>query len=273
MNATVEIFSQGHEVVSGQVTDTNAAWLAQQLTTAGFTVSRHTAVGDKLADLIAVLGEIAARSPVCCICSGGLGPTCDDLTAEAVAAAFDMPLQFDSEAFAQISRYYQSRNKPMPEINRKQAMLPQGAARIDNSVGTAPGFHLVYQNCWFVFLPGVPTEMQHLFTQTVSAELKQRFVVQPPRLVTLHTRGIGESRLQELLNQLTLPEPVELGFRAADGVVQVKLHFPNVYPFVQVEKLVTQVQETIGDGIFAIEGLVLFGADSVYITKKCHIAI
>jgi nicotinamide-nucleotide amidase len=148
MNPTLEIFSQGEEIVTGQIVDTNAAWLSQQAVACGFTVTRHTAVGDKLDDLIVLLQDISPRAD-CCICTGGLGPTSDDLTAEAVAYAFNLPLKFDDIAFEQISNFFAHRNKTMPESNRKQAMLPHGAERIDNEWGTAPGFSLQYGRCWF----------------------------------------------------------------------------------------------------------------------------
>jgi competence/damage-inducible protein CinA-like protein len=255
MNPTIEIFSQGEEVVTGQVADTNAAWLSQQLVTMGFTITRHSAVGDNLTDLILLLQEIAQRRPDCCICTGGLGPTCDDLTAEAVATAFGLPLEFDQVAFAQIGDFYQRRNKVMPEVNRKQAMLPQSATRIDNTVGTAPGFCFSYQDCFFVFLPGVPSEMQYLFTETVVAELKKRFSPNPSRLVMIKTRDIGESQLQEKMNQLSLPESVQLGFRAALGEVHTKLLFPPHYPVAEATALVTQVVQKIGTAVFSVEGL------------------
>jgi molybdenum cofactor synthesis domain-containing protein len=254
-NPTVEIFSQGEEIVTGQVADTNAAWLSQQLVKIGFTLTRHSAVGDKLTDLIDLLAEIVHRRPDCCICTGGLGATCDDLTAEAVAKAFDLPLQFDAIAFAQISDFYYRRNTIMPDINRKQAMLPYSALRIDNPVGTAPGFCLSYQNCWFVFLPGVPSEMQHLFTETVVTDLKNRFSPHPSQLVTIKTRDIGESQLQEKMNQLSLPKQVQLGFRASLDEVHTKLLFPPAYAVTDVAMLVAQVVEKIGETVFAVEGL------------------
>jgi competence/damage-inducible protein CinA-like protein len=253
MNPTVEIFSQGEEVVTGQVADTNAAWLSQQLIEIGFNVSRHTAVGDRLGDLVSVLNEIANRSD-CCICSGGLGPTSDDLTAEAVSQAFNLPLQFDEVAFSQIKAYFLRKNRTMPDLNRKQAMLPLGSRRIDNTVGSAPGFCLQYQKCWFVFLPGVPTEMQHLFAETVVADLKTRFALAPLQRITIKTSGIGESELQERINQLILPENVQIGFRACITEVHTKLVFPNAYPAVDVSALVTQVLEKLGEAVFAVEG-------------------
>ena len=254
MNPKVEIFSQGEEVITGQVADTNAAWLSQQLVSLGFQVSRHTAVGDKMADLIGLLKEIASRAD-CCICSGGLGPTSDDLTAEAVAQAFNLPLQFDEVALQQISGYFARRNIAMPEVNRKQAMLPQGATRIDNEWGTAPGFCLQYQHCWFVFLPGVPFEMQHLFTETVRPDLEGRFSLQPEKLVIIKTWGIGESALQAHVNQIEIPAAVTVSYRAGVDENQTKLLFPHDYPPEATSILVQQVAAQIGDAVFAIDGL------------------
>jgi len=252
MNPTLEIFSQGEEIVTGQIADTNAAWLSQQAVRLGFTVTRHTAVGDKLDDLIGLLREIAERAD-CCICTGGLGPTSDDLTAEAVALAFDLPLIFDEIAFAQIKRFFTNRNRVMPESNRKQAMLPKGAERLDNEWGTAPGFALQYGRCRFAFIPGVPSEMQHLFLEKILPTLHQRFSLQPEQLVTIKTIGIGESAIQERLNTIAIPDRVQLGFRAGPEEVQTKLLFPADYPEPAMTALVNQVAERLGKAVFAID--------------------
>lgn len=255
MNPIVEIFSQGEEVVSGQVADTNAAWLSQQLVQLGFQMKRHTAVGDDLEDLIAVLTEIAPRAD-CCICTGGLGPTIDDLTADAVAAAFNRPLQFDAIALSQIETFFVQRNRSMAVINRKQAFLPASAQRIDNPVGTAPGFALQHQRCWFVFLPGVPAEMQAMFLATVQADLQQRFELRPSRLVTLFCQGRGESDIQQALHDLQLPAEVRLGFRARVGEVQTKLLFPFGYPSEHLTAAVNEVIARIGANVVvAVEGI------------------
>lgn len=254
MNPKVEIFSQGEEVITGQVADTNAAWLSQQLISLGFQVSRHTAVGDKIVDLITLLKEIASRAD-CCICTGGLGPTSDDLTAEAVAKAFDLPLQFDEIALRQISRYFENRQLVMPEVNRKQAMLPQSATRIDNEWGTAPGFCLQYQNCWFVFLPGVPFEMQNLFSEKVKSDLESRFSLQPEKLVIIKTWGTGESALQAHVDHIEIPADVTVSYRAGIDENQTKLLFPADYPPDALSKLVQQLVTEIGDAVFAIDGL------------------
>ena len=271
MNPTLEIFSQGEEVVTGQTVDTNAAWLSEQVVNMGFTVTRHTAVGDKLDDLIALLREISVRAD-CCICTGGLGPTSDDLTAEAVAKAFDLPLEFDEVAFDQIKRFFTLRNRVMPESNRKQAMFPTGAERIDNAWGTAPGFSLQTDRCWFAFVPGVPFEMRHLFLESIRPTLAKRFLLQPGKLVTLKTLGIGESAIQELISPIEIPAQVQLGFRASPDDVQTKLLFPHDYPEVAITALTDKVAAKLGNHVFAIDGCGPVGGDLVFTLDQLMIA-
>ena len=278
MNPTLEIFSQGEEIVTGQTVDTNAAWLSQQAVACGFTVTRHTAVGDKLDDLVVLLQEIAQRAD-CCVCTGGLGPTSDDLTAEAVALAFNLPLEFDAIAFEQISRFFVNRNRTMPASNRKQAMLPQGAERIKNEWGTAPGFSLHYGRCWFAFLPGVPMEMMNLFQESILPTLSTRFLLQPGQLVSIKTFGLGESVIQERIHSIEIPAEVQLGFRAGTDEVQTKLLFPFDYPQSAMTALVTRLAEPLGDYVFAIEGLgettgdLVFEIDKLMTAKQHTLAI
>ncbi len=251
MKIIAEIFSQGEEVVNGQTVDTNAAWLSQHLNDTGFSVKRHTAVGDHLDDLVALIKEIAGRAD-CCICTGGLGPTIDDLTAEAVSIATGQSLQFDAEALRQIEAYFAKRQRTMPPANRKQAYLPQASRRIDNPVGTAPGFALQINRCWFVFLPGVPSEMKVMF-ETVQQQLLLRFHLRPDCLVTLRSVGIGESAIQQRLENLVLPDKVQLGFRAAVDEVQTKLLFPADFAVNERQQWTHRVADLIGDALFAID--------------------
>lgn len=253
MKVIAEIFSQGEEVVSGQTVDSNAAWLSQRLIDSGFSVTRHTAVGDDLDALIALLREIAQRAD-CCVCTGGLGPTIDDLTTQAVSLAAGLPLQRDPEAMQAIERYFAQRQRPMPESNRKQALFPQGAIRIDNPLGTAPGFALKIERCWFSFLPGVPSEMKGMFP-AVQQQLLQRFTVKPEQLVTLRSVGIGESAIQQRLQDIALPDGVRLGFRAAVEEVQTKLLFPADFPEQERQRQIDTIQAAIGHYVFAVDGL------------------
>lgn len=251
MKVIAEIFSQGEEVVSGQTVDSNAAWLSQNLNELGFTVKRHTAVGDCLDDLVDLIREVASRAN-CCICTGGLGPTIDDLTTEAASRASGQDLQFDQTALQHIESYFAKRQRSMPEINRKQAYFPAQAVRIDNPVGTAPGFAMQIQRCWFVFLPGVPSEMKAMFA-VVREQLLQRFELQPDCLVTLRSVGLGESAIQQRLEKLVLPDTVKLGFRAAVDEVQTKLLFPASFAVAERMNLTQQVANLIGDAVFAID--------------------
>jgi nicotinamide-nucleotide amidase len=267
MNPLLEIFSQGEEVVTGQTVDTNAAWLSEQAVNMGFTVTRHTAVGDKLEDLIALLREISVRAD-CCICTGGLGPTSDDLTAEAVAKAFGLPLEFDAVAFEQIKHFFTLRNRDMPESNRKQAMFPKGAERIDNVWGTAPGFFLQVGRCWFAFAPGVPSEMRHLFLESIRPTLASRFLLQPGKLIAIKTLGIGESSIQQRIGGIEIPAQVQLGFRASPDDVQTKLLFPHDYPEPAMSALVSKVATELGDHVFAIDGLGQPSGDLAFVVDQ-----
>jgi competence/damage-inducible protein CinA-like protein len=248
----VEILSQGDEILTGEIADGNASWLSQKLSELGFHVFRHTAVGDDLGDLIAVLREIAGRAQLC-LGTGGLGPTVDDLTAEAVARAFGRPLREDPEALRQIEAWFARRGHPMPAVNRKQALLPAGAARIDNHWGTAPGFTLDQAGCRLVFLPGVPAEMKAMFDHWVAPELRERFRPRPPPRVTLRVVGVGESLLQQRLAGIALPPGVRLGFRATPMENHVKLLFPHGFSKAERDKVVAAIRQTLGLQVFSIE--------------------
>ena len=195
-------------------------------------------------------------------------PTSDDLTAEAVAKAFNLPLEFDAVAFAQISHFFAHRNRTMPASNLKQAMLPQGAERIDNDLGTAPGFSFHYGRCWFAFLPGVPLEMKHLFEERILPKLYTSFLLQPRQLITIKTLGIGESAIQERINSIQIPVQVQLGFQASPEEVQTKLLFPFNYPEKAMSMLVAKFAEQLGNYVFAIDGLGEITGDLVFEIDK-----
>ncbi len=250
---TAEILSQGDEVVTGQTIDTNAAWLAARLTELGFTVVRHTTVGDVPADIRAMLSAAAERAELV-ISTGGLGPTDDDLTAEAVAAVFARPLALDTEAMRQIEAMYARFGRHMPEVNRKQALLPEGALRLDNAWGTAPGFAVDAPGTLLAFLPGVPREMRAMFEHRVLPLVRERFALRPGRLVTLRTTGVGESDLQERIGPFTAPDVV-LGYRSISPENQVKLRFAPDVAEDRVRALVDDLAARIGTPLFAIDGL------------------
>ncbi len=251
---TAHILSQGDEVVTGQVVDTNAAWLATRLIDLGFDVVGHAAVPDRLPDLVAALRRVAGEADLV-VCTGGLGPTADDLTAEAVAGAFGRPLIFDVVAMAAIEARYAAVGRPMPEANRKQAWLPEGCVRIDNAWGTAPGFGLAAGVAWLAFLPGVPREMRPMFDERVVPGLHERFSLRPGRLVTVRTIGIAEAEIQERLRDLPMPEGVALGFRTTLPENHVKLRTHSDISDEVLRDLARQVVQRLGSSVFTVEGV------------------
>lgn len=249
---TVEILSQGDEVITGQIADTNASWLSAQLTGLGFDVTRHSAVGDRLDDLVQMFNEVASRCDLA-VGTGGLGPTEDDLTAQAMADCLGVPLVLDETALEQIRERYSRAGRVMPEVNQKQAWLPRGATRLDNQWGTAPGFAVRHRGAWLVFLPGVPREMHGMFPSVVLPLLHTEFNTSPGRLVTLRTTGIGESNLQERVADVIVDGAI-LGFRTSLPENHIKLRFPSGADPKLVVSAIEQLAEAIGSPLFSIEG-------------------
>ncbi len=203
-----EIISIGDEMTSGQRLDTNSRWLSQQLGDLGVTTIRHTTIADDLDANIEVFASAAARADVV-ISTGGLGPTLDDLTRDALSAAFDAPLELDVDSLAHIEGMFAQRKRPMPERNRVQAMMPRGTRVIPNPHGTAPGIELSVpragQTDSRVFaLPGVPAEMVEMWFGTVQGRIQQMLGpdVMPVMFHTVKLFGIGESDVEVKLPDL-----------------------------------------------------------------------
>lgn len=207
-----EIISIGDELTSGVRLDTNTQAISLKLGDIGIKVHFHTTVGDTLADNIAAFRIAAARADVV-IASGGLGPTADDLTREAMAKAFGCPLEFRDEAMRHIESLFAKRKRAMPERNRVQAMFPQTSRIIDNPHGTAPGIDLAVSSilpdgtrkqCRIFALPGVPAEMLEMLEQTVEKRLCEEMGAGQNRcrFHSLKLFGIGESDVEQLLPDL-----------------------------------------------------------------------
>src|SRR5262245_32191511 len=167
-----EIISIGSELTSGQNLDTNCQWLSQRLAEIGIAVGWHTTVADDLEDNVAAF-RIAAQRAGLVIITGGLGPTQDDLTREALAKLAGVELVFHPEPFEQIKQMFARRNRAMPERNRVQALFPAGAEPIANSCGTAPGIWMMQGACILTAMPGVPSEMYAMFESSIKPRLLQ----------------------------------------------------------------------------------------------------
>ncbi|MGD9175997.1 MAG: CinA family nicotinamide mononucleotide deamidase-related protein [Desulfobacterales bacterium] len=224
MNA--EIVATGEEIRTGAIIDSNSAYIADRLEENGVAVTRHTCIGDDLGFLSTVFSEIGNRADVA-IVTGGLGPTSDDLTAEAAAKAAGVKLVLDQSALHSVEAFFTARQRTMNAASRKQAYLPAGAQCIRNLVGTAPGFGLKIGGCHFFCLPGVPAEMRRMLADVVLPQIVKRmgnnrlfFLNQ-----TLTTFGLTESRTSERLAEFNKAFPqISLGLQVQFPLIEVKLY-------------------------------------------------
>lgn len=198
----VEIVAVGTELLLGQIADTNAAWLGEQLALAGVDSHFHQAVGDNLERIVLALRTALARSDAV-VTSGGLGPTHDDITRQAIAEVMQVPLRQDPEVAARIRALFASRGREMPASNLRQAEVPEGATIIEQRLGTAPGLICPVGNKVVYALPGVPYELTELFDRGVLPDLRRRLADEGGTGViasrVLRTWGLSESALGELL--------------------------------------------------------------------------
>jgi nicotinamide-nucleotide amidase len=251
-----EILATGEEIRTGALVDTNSAWLADRLEACGLTVCRHVCVGDRMEDLVNVLAEMSQRTEVV-IATGGLGPTPDDLSAQAVAQALGVERELRTDALEQIQAFFQAMGREMPESNRRQAMLPHGSTMLPNPVGTAPGFCFQLNECILYFLPGVPHEMRRMFTDHVQPDLSRRFQdrLEPVFNRTLSLFGLTESGTADALKGFPREFPdIGLGYRAHFPEIQVKLSISGrVSLDIQnrLDQATHWVQECLGNSIFS----------------------
>jgi nicotinamide-nucleotide amidase len=222
MNAI--ILSIGDELVLGQTIDTNSAWLSAQLAAVGCAVSAHLTVPD---DQPAIELAIRNASQQCelLLISGGLGPTPDDLTRQALAAVMGQPLELNKEWLDELQKFFAARKRPMPETNRIQAMIPRGADMIFNTAGTAAGIKADLGACRVYVMPGVPKEMKIMFERTVMRLLRTTSGGAAILSRTLHTFGLGESAVAEMLGDLMRRDRnPSVGTTVSNGIVSLRVN-------------------------------------------------
>ena len=221
-----ELITIGDELLIGQVVNTNAAWAGEQLDLAGVDVLRMVTLGDDIEAIQAALAD-AYRTSELVIITGGLGPTHDDITREAIAGFFGAELRPDPDVLAHIERRFARRGYTMPVSNQRQAMVPEGFEVLPNPVGTAPGLWLAEEGPpprLLAVVPGVPHEMRALMEGEVLPRLRKRKGLRFIRHRTLLTAGIGESNLQERLGDLAgwLGDGLRLAYLPGGGSVRLR---------------------------------------------------
>lgn len=252
----VEMLSTGDEVLHGQITDTNAAWLADIFFEQGLPLTRRNTVGDSLEALVNVLRERSEQADVL-IVNGGLGPTSDDLSALAAATAKGEELVLHTEWLSHMERFFSDRGKVMAPSNRKQAEIPASAELVDNPVGTACGFAIQLNRCLMFFTPGVPSEFKVMVEKEILPRLRQRFTLpEPPICLRLTTFGRSESDLAQSLDHLSLPAGVTMGYRSSMPIIELKLTGPATEKAAMLA-LWPEVQRVAGESLIfeGTEGL------------------
>jgi nicotinamide-nucleotide amidase len=253
-----EIVSVGSELLLGQITDTNATVIARELAGLGLDLFHRTTVGDNLVRAAAAIETALARAEVV-ITTGGLGPTEDDVTREAVARATRRELEFRPELLDQIEAFFRARGLTLSPSNRKQAYIPQGAIPLPNPVGTAPCFIVEQGDRTLIVLPGVPREMEYLLRTGALPHVSARYGLQAvivSRLVRV--AGLGESRVGELLADL-MAKSVNptVGTMAHPGQVDVRIaaKAPDVAAArALIASVETEVSARLGAAVFGLDG-------------------
>ena len=267
-----EIISIGSELTSGQNLDTNSQWLSRRLAEIGVAVGWHTTIADDLDSNVEAFRIAAGRAKLVLI-TGGLGPTQDDLTREALARAGGVALVFHPELYDQIAEMFRRRGRDMPERNRVQAYLPAMAWALPNECGTAPGVWMKLGDARVAAMPGVPSEMFVMYEKQVKPRvlgegLAGGVLVQRK----INAFGTGESAVEEKLLDLTRRGHVpEVGITVSDAVISLRIlaHTGTAADAqLQIDEAERTIRERLGDLVFGVEDEDLHDAVAALLAAK-----
>ncbi|HWQ46148.1 MAG TPA: CinA family nicotinamide mononucleotide deamidase-related protein [Longilinea sp.] len=254
---SAEIIAIGTELLLGDIQDTNTRFLAKSLRSCAINLYRITTLGDNRDRITSAIQEGLKRVDILII-SGGLGPTVDDPTREAVAQAGGKPTVFHPELWEEIKARFNRLGRQPTENNRRQAYLPEGADAIQNPVGSAPGIWWNLNGKIIICLPGVPRELEYLMDNWVLPELRKHFP-QEGILVSrvFHTAGIGESQVDEIVGDFETLDNPTVGLLAHSGQVDIRLAV-KAHEKTEAEKLLApyeaEIHKRLGRNIYGIDG-------------------
>jgi nicotinamide-nucleotide amidase len=258
--------SVGDEITTGHRLDTNTQWICQRLGDLGIQVRFLTGVGDDLADHVLAVRTAVARVDLV-VMTGGLGPTADDLTRQAIAEAIEVPLELQEAELLKIEKIFQRTNRPMPANNRHQAMFPTGSTVIPNPEGTAPGIDVLRTGnkqgtVRIVALPGVPAEMKQMWSDTVEGTLKEW--TQSSSMFchhTLHCFGAGESHIEEMLPRLIeRGRDPSVGITASQATISLRVATrarSMLEGQTKMQPTIDLIRDKLGDLVFGENGQTL----------------
>lgn len=261
MNA--ELISIGTELLLGQIVDTNAAWIAQRLAAEGVNLFRKQTVGDNRQRAASAIREALARTDLV-ITTGGLGPTVDDITREAIADAVGRPIVRDDALVARVEGIFARWGREPGENNLRQADLPEGAQAIANPIGTAPGILVEVEGGKAVIaMPGVPREMKQMLDEQVVPYLRSKGLSAIIKVRVLRTAAVGESIIDDHIADLERLENPTVGLAAHTGQVDIRITAraaTEKEADVLIEHVAGQVRRRLGEAIFGEGETTLEGA-------------
>lgn len=252
-----EIIAIGSELLLGQIIDTNSAYIARRLAENGIELVKTSTIGDNLNRIIETIQEATTRSQIV-ITTGGIGPTEDDLTRDAIARVFNRPLTFQPHLMEQIEALFKKRGFRMAESNRKQAYIPEGSIPIENPKGTAPGFIVEHPKGSVISIPGVPKEMEYLMEHTVIPYIRKRFGLEQEVIQyrVLRACGLGESAIGEQIKDLMKGENPLVGTLASLGDIKIRITAKGQNPE-EASRLIGEMEKKVRERL----GPLIYGVD------------
>ena len=243
----IQFLLTGSELMAGDIVDTNSVNLSQSLKQHGIEIQRKVTVADEFTVLINEINIMSQQADIL-IVNGGLGPTEDDLTAEALAKVLGVEIEENAESKAHLEFWCDKRGFRLDKANMKQAMLPEGVDIVPNPIGSAVGFSITHNDCLIVCTPGVPTELNAMWQETIlPLILNQQVGDHFSRTEKFLVFGLGEAPIQDRLSHIDAwPENVELGFRAAPPIVEVKLTIRKSEHQVELDQCIDYLHEHLG---------------------------
>lgn len=265
-----EIIAIGTELLLGEIQDTNTVFINRKLRDHGIDIYRSTIVGDNPERISAIIREALIRADIV-ITTGGLGPTVDDPTRAAMALAFDDRLIFIPELWGQITERFERFGRAPSANNKRQAYIPSSAHYIENPVGTAPAFYIQRNGKFAVSLPGVPREMEYLLINSVFPLLHQKYQLDSLiKAKVIHTAGIGESTVDEIIGDLELNANPTVGLLANPGQTDIRVTAKassQAEADVMIDDLVQTITERLGIAVFGFDNQTLPAVTASLIEK------
>jgi len=247
------IISIGDELTTGQNVDTNSAWLSQRLTAASVRVIRHVTIGDDVSRIETSFRHALTAAELV-IVTGGLGPTADDLTRQALAAATEAPLEENPEALSQVEAFFARWQRPLTPANRTQALAPRGCRIVHNPHGTAPGLWYERDGRHLFTLPGVPGEMKAMYEAAIAPLVAKLASGRATYITQVHTFGMAEARLGELIADLMARgRHPAVGTTASGAIITVRIVATADSPTAAKElagRDAAEVRSRLGDAVF-----------------------